>query len=87
MTPLETLLTVPDVAWVRLQLADGWPLTVYPLHAPLVAETVAAPVRYATDGGVQEVAVAEGILQVGAEEVVVMTLGILVEEMATEGNQ
>ena len=51
LTPAETLLEVEGVKWVRVQLADGGGISIWPGHAPLLAETVAAELRYA-DGPV-----------------------------------
>jgi hypothetical protein len=42
-TPAETILDVPDVRWVQARLADGGGIGIWPGHAPLLAETVAAP--------------------------------------------
>ena len=47
LTPAETLLEVEGVKWVRVQLADGGGISIWPGHAPLLAETVAAELRYA----------------------------------------
>ena len=46
LTPAETLLEVEGVKWVRVQLADGGGISIWPGHAPLLAETVAAELRY-----------------------------------------
>jgi F0F1-type ATP synthase epsilon subunit len=79
VTPAGTLLDVPEVAWVQVLLADGGGMGIYPGHAPLLAETRAAPLRYA-------VAVAPtiehqtedlegGILQIAANQVLLLTGG------------
>ena len=47
LTPIKTLLDVEGVAWVQVRLADGGGIGIYPGHAPLLAETVTAPLRYA----------------------------------------
>jgi len=47
LTPAETLLEVEGVKWVRVQLADGGGISIWPGHAPLLAETVAAALHYA----------------------------------------
>ncbi len=75
LNPAKTLLKVNDAAWVHLRLADGTGISVYPGHAPLLAETVTAPLRYA-DGTGEHVFNAEaGILQVEADEVTIFTSG------------
>ena len=59
LTPAETLLEVEGVKWVRVQLADGGRISIWPGHAPLLAETVAAALRYA-GGRVPPQSTAEG---------------------------
>ena len=75
LTPAATLLEAPDVEWVHLRLADGTGLTIYPLHAPLLAETVTAPLRYADEGGEHAFDVEGGILQVEENTVTIFTSG------------
>lgn len=71
LTPEQTLLDVHRVAWVQAQLADGGPIGVYPGHAPLLAETVAAPLRYKDPSGEHTLDLNAGILQVNGEGVTV----------------
>lgn len=71
LTPEQTLLDVQRVAWVQAQLADGGPIGVYPGHAPLLAETVAAPLRYQDPSGEHAIDLNAGILQVSGEGVTV----------------
>ena len=71
LTPEQTLLDVHRVAWVQAQLADGGPIGVYPGHAPLLAQTVAAPLRYQDPSGEHTLDLNAGILQVSGEGVTV----------------
>jgi F-type H+-transporting ATPase subunit epsilon len=71
LTPEQTLLDIHRVAWVQAQLADGGPIGVYPGHAPLLAETVAAPLRYQDPSGERTFDLNAGILQVSGEGVTV----------------
>lgn len=75
LTPAETLLEAESVQWVHLRLADGTGITVYPGHAPLLAETVTAPLRYADAAGDHTFHAEGGILQVKDAEVKVFTSG------------
>jgi len=78
MTPGKTLLDAASVSKVRLKLADqGW-LSIYPRHAPLLAETFAGPVTYTTAGEDETIFISEGILQVADNDVTVFTGGELV---------
>jgi F0F1-type ATP synthase epsilon subunit len=75
VTPVKTLLDVAQVRKVRLKLADhGW-LSIYPYHAPLLAETVAGPVTYITEAAEASLALAESILQVAENQVTLFTAG------------
>jgi len=75
LTPTERLLDIEGVAWVQVQLADGGPIGIHPGHAPLLAETVAAPLRYADESGEQTIALEAGILQVDRSGVLILTSG------------
>ena len=86
LTPAETLLDVERVAWVQVQLADGGGIGIWPGHAPLLAETVAAPLRYADALGEHALDLEAGILQVERDGVTIFTSGLIqtseVSEMA-----
>ena len=75
LTPAKTLLDVEEVAWVQVRLADGGGIGIYPGHAPLLAETVAAPLRYADGSGEHSLHLEAGILQVDGEGVTIFTSG------------
>jgi F0F1-type ATP synthase epsilon subunit len=71
MTPTQALLKAEGVAWVQARLADGSPIGIYPGHAPLLAETVVAPLRYTDASGEHAIDLGAGILQVSEESVTV----------------
>ena len=76
LTPAKTLLNVEGVAWVQARLADGGGIGIYPGHAPLLAETVTAPLRYADGSGEHALHLEEGILQVDGDGVTIFTSGL-----------
>ncbi|HOT92381.1 MAG TPA: hypothetical protein PLJ78_08900 [Anaerolineae bacterium] len=77
LTPEKKLLDVANVRKVSLKLADhGW-LSIYPRHAPLLAETLAGPVKYTTAAGTETISLAESILQVADNLVILFTVGEL----------
>jgi F0F1-type ATP synthase epsilon subunit len=84
LTPAETLLAVGQAAWVQVRLADGGGIGIYPGHAPLLAETVDAPLRYADPSGEHALDLEAGILQVDGDGVTIFTSGSL---QAVEGLQ
>ena len=84
LTPAETLLDLGEAAWVQVRLADGGPIGIYPGHAPLLAETVAAPLRYADPSGEHALDLEAGILQVDGDGVTIFTSG---SGQAREGSQ
>lgn len=83
LTPEEMIWEAESVRWIQVQLADGGGLGIWPGHAPLLAETVTAPLRYADDAGEQAINLAAGILQIAAGEVTIFTSGF-VETAAPE---
>ena len=76
LTPAETLLDVVEVAWVQVQLSDGGGIGIYPGHAPLLAEMVTAPLRYADEWGEHALDLEAGILQVEPDGVTIFTSGL-----------
>jgi F0F1-type ATP synthase epsilon subunit len=85
LTPGKTLLEVANVSKVRLKLADGGWLSIYPRHAPLLAETMAGPLIYTTDAGEQTISLSESILQVAENDVVLFAGGELTASAAPVG--
>ena len=75
LTPDRVLLAVDAATKVRMKLADDVWLSVYPNHAPLIAEVLPGPLQYDTDAESGEVSIAEGILQVTEGQVTVLTSG------------
>lgn len=76
LTSAGALLDVPDVTWVQARLADGGGLGVYPGHAPLLAETQTAALRYGVAGKERQTERLEaGILRVTPGHVLLLTGG------------
>lgn len=75
LTPDRVLLAVDSATKVRMKLADDAWLSVYPGHAPLIAEVLPGPVQYDTYTESGELSIAEGILQVTEGQVTVLTSG------------
>ncbi len=76
LTPAGVLLDVADAAWVQVPLADGGSVGIYPGHAPLLAATRRAALRYATAMGEHRTEEFEaGILQVTGQQVLLLTGG------------
>ncbi len=77
LTPVETLLEATGVTQVQVRLADGAGLSIYPGHAPLLAETVAGPLRYSDVSGEHTLALESGILHITLDGVTIFTPGAL----------
>jgi F0F1-type ATP synthase epsilon subunit len=76
-TPTETLLDVTPVRRIQLRLADGGRLSIYPGHAPLLAETAGGAIAYTDGGGDAEIEVEAGILRITSKQVLVLVPGTL----------
>jgi F0F1-type ATP synthase epsilon subunit len=77
LTPVQTLIEATGVAWAQVQLADGGAIGIYPGHAPLLAETVDGPLRYADESGEHSLDLLAGILSTNLEGATVLTGGVL----------
>ena len=82
MTPAETLLDAKEVVWVQARLIDGGGIGIYPGHAPLLAETVIAPLRYADLLGEHTLDLEAGILQVDGDGVTIFTSGLQTSDIS-----
>lgn len=82
LTPAETLLEVAAVEKVRLKLQDGGWLSIYPLHAPLIAETMAGNVSYIEEGMMRSLNLAPGIVQIADGDVTIFTSAEVGAEVA-----
>jgi F0F1-type ATP synthase epsilon subunit len=76
-SPAETVADVQGVHWVHVALGQARPLTIWPGHAPLLAETSAESVRYADDRGTHTLSLAPGLLHVRQDEVLILVGGAL----------
>lgn len=77
LTPEQTLVDAPHVRKVRVKLADGGWLSIYPRHAPLLGETLAGPVTYTSAAGDETIALSESILQITENAVTLFSGGAL----------
>nr|MBC7244442.1 hypothetical protein [Chloroflexota bacterium] len=75
-TPEETVLDAFGVYWIQVRLADGGEIGIWPGHAPLLAETLTAPVRYADNTGEHAVSIRAGILHIAPGQVSIYTTGL-----------
>jgi F0F1-type ATP synthase epsilon subunit len=80
----KTLLEADNVIWVQTQLADGAGIGIYPRHAPLLAETVPAPLHYADESGEHTLDLEGGILQIEGDRVTIFTSGLAGDEIIEE---
>jgi len=62
-TPAETLLDVDGVTWMHVELVQNRGVTIWPGHAPLLAEIAPQALRYADSGGTHTFELPAGILR------------------------
>ena len=75
LTPAETLLSMEEAQWIHVRLADGAGISIYPGHAPLLAETITAPLRYSDASGEHVFDARAGLLHIADDHVTVLTSG------------
>ncbi len=75
LTPVGALVDIEEVAWVQARLSDGGTIGIWPRHAPLIAETVDAQVRYADELGEHSLELEAGILHIDPAGVIILTPG------------
>ena len=76
-SPAETVVDLQDAQWVHVELNRARPLTIWPGHAPLLAETAAGTVRYADESGTFAIDLPAGMLQLRENEVLILVEGAL----------
>lgn len=71
LSPVETILNIDKVQSIRVRLkGDSW-LSIYPGHAPLLAELMPDKLVYSIDGSQAEVNITSGIMKVSKNQVTV----------------
>ena len=75
LTPAGDLVDEAAVSWVQTRLVDGVTIGIWPHHAPLIAETVDAPLRYYARGEEHTIALLAGFLHVDSGSVTILTPG------------
>ena len=71
-TPGEVILDAECVYWVKLDLVDG-SIGIRPGHAPLLAETISAPLRYGDEAGEHSMILEAGLLHIDQNGVTIST--------------
>jgi hypothetical protein len=84
-TLAEVLLDVQEVMWVRVSLSGDRVLTIWPGHAPLLAETAAHTLHYEDAAGTHELDLAPGILQVEENTAMLFLIATLDEQAWLQG--
>jgi F0F1-type ATP synthase epsilon subunit len=81
------VVSVDQVQWVHVSLAGGKALTIWPRHAPLLAETSTDALRYADAAGTHTIDLPAGVLQVRGSTVSIFLAGTLDKQSWPEGEQ
>lgn len=63
-SPDGEVLNVDQVDWINTKLSNGYPVSIYANHAPLVALTAASNMKYRIENKVFERQISAGILSV-----------------------
>jgi F0F1-type ATP synthase epsilon subunit len=87
MSPSKTYLDVRNVVYVSIRLADFGSIGIKPGHAPLIAETVTAPLVYRVGTEESSIDAQAGILMIEEGAVTVLTSGSGEYEISDPGAQ
>ena len=68
-SPDGEVLNQSQVDWVNLKLSNGYPISIYPKHAPLIALTSACTLKYRIGDQVNEKRIPAGVLSVSGGQV------------------
>ena len=64
ISPTDPLVINQEVAWLQARLADGGSIGIWPGHAPLLADTVAGPIRYSDGESEHTLELPAGVLHI-----------------------
>ena len=64
LTPLVKLIDDQQVNVFRLKLSDGKPLSIHPMHAPLIAQIGNTQAEYEQNGIIHLIQINNGVLRV-----------------------
>ena len=79
LTPSGPVVDGVRASKVRIRLVDGFLLSVYPHHAPILGETMAGEVLYVTQGQSKSLDLHGGIFHVTGDRIAIYTTGRLGE--------
>lgn len=83
-TLAQKLLDIENLEWVHLRLAEDRSFTVWPGHAPLLAETAADALDYRDGSATHSIDLPAGIVQVERDTVTVFLAALLGEQAWSE---
>jgi F0F1-type ATP synthase epsilon subunit len=84
LSPDQVILNVKKVRMVRTRLrGDSW-LSIYPNHAPLIAELLPGKLVYSADDQQEEIDLPAGIMQVNENKIKIFTGSSLHSETSDE---
>lgn len=80
LTPEGTLFDQDGLSRIRIPLADGGSIGIWPRHHPLLAQSVAGEVQYGSETYEHALDLQEGILHIEKDQVTLYTSGLRGEE-------
>jgi F0F1-type ATP synthase epsilon subunit len=70
ISPLGKFIDNEPVDYFRLQLSNGCPLSIYPLHAPLIARLDSTKAEYQQSGSRYFIQIDSGVLRVFKNKII-----------------
>ena len=64
ITPEKELFFQDAINYLHVLLSDGYPISIYPGHAPLIALLAQCTIKFEYEHNINEFSVSEGLIQV-----------------------
>ena len=63
-TPEKEVINQGSISFINITLSDGYPISVYPGHAPLIALLSEGIIKYQDGKGLNKISISEGLIKI-----------------------
>jgi len=68
-SPREIILDDKEIEWFHAILDNGYPVSIYPNHAPLIAKLGSREIKYSSGGKNYDIPITGGVLKVKNDQI------------------